>query len=411
MHAASMANIAGLEERLRNIEEGLTVHDDCLSATSYRSKGMARAGAIMTTMSYAILLFQFCPWWLIMVCCAPKDALPNGRYNPRAALATVVVDGGSALNALAIALFVHYGMGRTELLPIMVGYVVWFSGFTALACISVWDKLYAGEDWPAAQNAHNARLFRTFGIVVRTVTNDDVTFPLYFLVSIMPAFTAAFLVYWRSIPRFTVNCNESWTENMPGILKGSCDSELAQMNGGGCCMIVDERFDYFYFTGFLAGNIVAGYQAVKLGANCLLAHAETKGFVSGGVASVATEDDPLRVTHSKDASDTGSVTKSGVRNFTETMQDFSSASEFSRAAVDACVDKEDGFVQRFNKAKKAIGKATKVVASSRLSRGASLGQGVGAEPQMIRGNTRSDDEQKKVATTTEERLQQDVQQL
>ena len=89
----------GLEERLCRIEAGLTLHDDMLSATSFRSEGMARAGSFLTTASYVILFIQFCPWWLIMVCCAPQDALPNGKYNPRAALATMVVDGGSAINA------------------------------------------------------------------------------------------------------------------------------------------------------------------------------------------------------------------------------------------------------------------------------------------------------------------------
>jgi len=391
--ATAISAIAGLEERLRNIEEGLTVHDDVLSATSYRSKGMARAGNVMTNVSYLLLFVQFCPWWLIMVCCAPKDGLPDGRYNPRAALATVVVDGGSAINALAVALYVHFGLGKTELLPIMVGYVVWFTGFTLLACVSVWDKYHAGTDWPAAQNAHNARLFRTFGIVVRTVTNDDVTFPLYFLVSLMPAFTAAFLVYWQSIPRFTMDCREEYAASSPGVLVGSCFTMVNNTmleNGNLCCKVIDERFDYFYFTGFLAGNIIAGYQAVKLGANCLLAHAEVKGFVTGGVASVATEDDPLRAHPKEKDSGTTGVAKAKQGDFG--LRDFTAASQSMRDTLreegGEGAQRQDGFAQRFNKAKQVMGNAKKIVGPLKSDSRGSLGLNL----PPVRGELRRSDQ-------------------
>jgi hypothetical protein len=91
----------------------------------------------------------------------------------------------------------------------------------------------------------------------------------------VPAIVVGFLVRWFTVPRYAADCSSHWTNSTAGI--SNCIAA-----DGVCCKVLVESFDYFTFTGFLTGNVIAAYKVAQFGAMCLLAKAKADGAVEGG---------------------------------------------------------------------------------------------------------------------------------
>jgi hypothetical protein len=230
-----------------------------------------RVGGWLSKLSVVIILLQFNVWLSLMLTMGAQ-ADDNGHYRKKFATAKAAMHVGSMLNAAAVALVIHFALGRSGLLAANISYVVWFTTNAVLHMVNMPAKLRAGDNYKAIDAAFDGKLFRAFGVAVFKVTADDVAVPLYFLVSLVPAIVAGFLTQWFSVAKYESDCSPQWTKDMDDI--SSCTS-----NYGVCCKMVDVRYNYFTFIAYLSGNVLAAYAFVSHGAMCLLAKAKADGTV------------------------------------------------------------------------------------------------------------------------------------
>ena len=257
----------------------LRQHAEAIGQQNEQPRWMATVGAWLMRIAYVFFFVQNCPWWLVM-CWAPRPTTSTGWYNPRAAVFTMMIWAGGALNALAIVMYVHFVKGQTELVAFSGAYAMWFVAVAVLNAGNLRARVKAGRAHVVADQAFDAQLFKAFGVIVGKVTDSEVALPLYYLVSLVPAMVFGFVVRWITFPRYEVVCSALWTNTTAGV--SSC---LTEQNGlQKCCRPSDQRDDYFTFVGFLAGNLVAACTTVKYGALCLFAAARARDGVEGGAS-------------------------------------------------------------------------------------------------------------------------------
>lgn len=115
------------------------------------------------------------------------------------------------------------------------------------------------------------------------VTGGETAFTLYIMAALLPAALTGFLYHWFSEPQYDLECNKEWTPD-----------HTAFCGDGVCCLVEDERTDYFIFVAFFSGNVLAGYQVVKYCATALLAYGEAVGEMVGGTVVNNADRDVLK---------------------------------------------------------------------------------------------------------------------
>ena len=246
-----------------------------LGAQDVQPAYQARVGGWLSILSYVILGVQYTPWSCLLVPFQGDGEDSRGHHSKKYAAVNIAVHVSGALNAAAVACVVYFVLGRTDLVAGLSAYVAWFVATAALTAGSQLAQLRAGADYSAARDAFDAKLFRAFGVAVDKLTDSNVSAPLYYLVALVPAIVVGFLVRWFTVPRYAADCSSHWTNSTAGV--SNCIAA-----DGVCCKVLVEPFDYFTFTGFLTGNVIAAYKVVQFGAMCLLAKAKADGDVEGG---------------------------------------------------------------------------------------------------------------------------------
>ena len=234
---------------------------------------MAHIGQFLIMLNIAVFHLQSNVWNLLYKQydnrAAKADA--NAPYPRTRALAISMLFVGMMCNAVAVMCVVHFVAGRTDLFSLGVSYIAWFS-FVALEQITkeVLSLRAGAGKWKHARSRFRAVLFSFFGITdVWRLEQGDIANALYFLVGLIPAIVAGFLVRWMAHPRYGPECNARWTNATDGV--AFCAPY------GVCCKIEDERTQYFTFTAYLSGNVIAAFAVVKFGAMCLLAFDQNFG--------------------------------------------------------------------------------------------------------------------------------------
>ena len=249
-----------------------------LGAHDVQPAYQARVGGWLSTLSFVMQLVQYTPWHCLLAPFLGDKEDSRGHRSKRNVAVGIAMDVGAALNAAAVACVVYFVLGRTDLVAGLSAYAAWFVAIAVLRTDNKLAQLRAGTDWEHADDAFDAKLFRAFGVSVDKVTDGDVSYPLYLLVALVPAIVAGFLVRRFTVPRYAADCSSHWTNSTAGV--STCIAA-----DGVCCKMLDQRFesfDYFTFTAFLTGNVVAAYKVVQFGAMCLLAKAKADGAVEGG---------------------------------------------------------------------------------------------------------------------------------
>jgi hypothetical protein len=244
------------------------------SAQGAQPAYMARIGGVLLAFALLILALQNNVWYALAALRGDMED-HKGHYSKRYAFVRVAMQAGGAMNAIAVACYVHFALGRTDLLPWGCGYIAFFAANAAVAAAKGRALLRAGTAWMAADDTFRAKLFRAFGVEVDKLTDDKVSIPLYLLVALVPAIVSGFVAHWFSVAKYETDCSAQWTAAMDGVSHCIAADSV-------CCKMLDKRFDYFTFTAFLTGNVIAAYKIVQYGALCLLAKAKADGAVEGG---------------------------------------------------------------------------------------------------------------------------------
>ena len=274
--------IADLQKEIYTLKEQHKVHAEVLITQNEQPAWQATLGKYISRLSDLIFYVQYAPWaWLMIHCLSIEQERADGTYSPRKAAANIAMIFSGAVNAFGVFLYVHFVAKHDDLLAFGTGYVAWFSAILLLHTAKERARLRAGNRWEASANRFSATLFRSFGVKVKQVTGSATAFPLFQLVGFLPALVVGFLTNWVNEARYETLCAEGWT------LASSPEVQTYNEFTGIGCKMKDMRYDYFTFVAFLTGNVIAGYQVVKFGATCLLAHGEASGEVDGGAGTIA----------------------------------------------------------------------------------------------------------------------------
>ena len=250
-----------------------------LGAQDAQPTWMAHVGGALIILSMVIFILQYNLWYCLWFFGGGDNSDAHGHRSKRCAACIDIMYVGGALNAAAVACYVHYTLERTDMLAWGSGYFALMAAVGAVGAAAQIAQLRAGKDWEAARNAFTAKMFRAFGVTVDKLADvDKHGTPLYLLVGLVPAIVTGFLVRWFIVPRYVTDCSARWTNSTAGI-------SACIVADGVCCKVLDQRFEsfeYFTFVGFLTGNVIAAYKGVQFGAMCLLAKAKADGAVEGG---------------------------------------------------------------------------------------------------------------------------------